>query len=154
MAYLKTTAARWTPTVVGSLGLLGMTSWYYGLLWLTTQDPWHPFFFFGEKWYFLAPIIIGFAVQMWLWQRLRLIAQAHHASMTTASAGVSGLAMAACCAHHLADVLPVIGLIGVAGVLTEYQNELLAAAALMQVVGIGYLVIRLHRHELAHCRVN
>ncbi len=44
--------------------------------------------------------------------------------------------MAACCAHHLADVLPLLGLSGVAIFLVRYQLFFIIAGVLSNVVGI------------------
>jgi hypothetical protein len=56
--------------------------------------------------------------------------------------------MVACCAHHLTDVLPLIGLAGAAVFLTAYQSIFLLLGLLSNVVGIVYLLGVLRRHGL------
>ncbi len=53
--------------------------------------------------------------------------------------GTSTGAMLACCAHHLADVLPLIGLSGVAVFLTRYQMPVMIAGLAVNAGGIAYL---------------
>jgi len=141
-----------TPTIVGLLGLLGMIAFYYILLLATTRDPLHPFFFFLGKWYFLAPLFLGFGFEMFLFQKLRIVDHENSLKMAGASAGTSGVAMVACCAHHLADVFPLIGLAGAAAVLTEYQDLFLGFGVVMNIVGIVYMWLKLKKHTKLVCQ--
>lgn len=54
-------------------------------------------------------------------QGLRQRRVSTRASVAT-SGGVSAGSMAACCAHHLADFLPLLGLSGLAAYLASYQT--------------------------------
>ena len=56
--------------------------------------------------------------------------------------------MLACCAHHLVDVLPIIGLSGAAIFLDAYKTPLLWLGIAMNLVGIAYLVRKLRRQQL------
>jgi hypothetical protein len=56
--------------------------------------------------------------------------------------------MVACCAHHLADVLPLIGFAGAALFLADYQTLFLLLGLLSNIVGIVYMLGTLHRHRL------
>lgn len=136
-------APKLNPYVVGIIGLLLMIAFYYAFLWLTTKDPFHPFYFFVDKWYFLAPLFIGFGVQMYLFQKLRYIIAENNVRMAVASAGTSGLAMAACCAHHLADFLPIFGFAGIAVAMTKYQDWFLGAGVLINFIGVIYMWSRI-----------
>jgi len=140
------------PINFGLLGLAGMVAFYYAVLAVTTGDLLHPFFFFVLKWYFLAPLFLGFGLQMFLFQKLRITAHENSVKMAGAAAGTSGAAMAACCAHHLADVFPLLGLAGAAAAISDYQNWFLGAGVLMNAVGVVYMWIKLKQHtEMACC---
>ncbi len=58
------------------------------------------------------------------------------------------MAMIACCAHHAADILPILGLsavAGAAGFLAEWRVPLMSLGIVMNLAGILYL---LHRARL------
>jgi hypothetical protein len=106
-----------------------------------------------DRWYVVA-IMLGFGTQVALFTWLRAL----HASMTAASGvaastGTSTAAMLACCAHHVADVLPVLGLSGAALFLNDYKAELLWLGITMNAAGVGYLLvqIRMARQHAAQC---
>jgi hypothetical protein len=98
------------------LALLGL---YVGILTLANSLS-HAVNQFIELWPWFSALILGFAIQAGLYAYTRMVQKLRHAAhMTstkgiTTTGGVSGAAMAACCAHHLSDVLPVIGLTGAA----------------------------------------
>jgi hypothetical protein len=58
--------------------------------------------------------------------------------------------MVACCAHHLVDVLPFLGLTAAAVFLDQYRDWLMAAALLMTVFGIGFMIYTI-RKVAANC---
>jgi hypothetical protein len=62
--------------------------------------------------------------------------------------------MVACCAHHLTDVLPVIGLAGAATLLATYQDVLLLLGVLSNVVGVTYMLGLLRKHRLYPSRAS
>ncbi len=53
--------------------------------------------------------------------------------------------MLACCAHHLSDVLPIIGVSGAAVFLNQYKTPFLALGVVMNVLGIAYLLWKVRR---------
>ena len=59
--------------------------------------------------------------------------------MTAASAGAGGAAMLACCAHHLVDVLPLVGLSAATVFLNDYRAPLVALSLGMNALGIALL---------------
>jgi predicted outer membrane lipoprotein len=75
----------------------------------------------------LGLLAAGFAVQVALLIELR--GRRRRAAGTTGpvvvGAGVSTVGMVACCAHHVADLLPLVGAAGVASVVTTAQRPLM-----------------------------
>src|SRR5947209_2314327 len=61
------------------------------------------------------------------------------------STGTSTTAMLVCSARHMADVLPLLGLSGAAIFLDPHKTPLLWRGILMNLVGIGYLMLHLRR---------
>jgi len=47
--------------------------------------------------------------------------------------------MVACCAHHLADVLPFLGLAGVSIFLVRYQIPILLLSLAINIIGIAMM---------------
>jgi len=51
--------------------------------------------------------------------------------------------MISCCAHYLVNILPIIGISGLAVFIGQYQTELFIAGALSNLLGITYLANKL-----------
>ena len=135
---------KMNPVIFGALGLFGMVVFYYVLLAGVTRDAVHPVFFFAQKWYFLAPLFLGFGIQMFLFQKLRIVLHTLSIAAAGASAGTSGAAMVACCAHHLADILPILGFMGAAAFMTDYVNWFLMFGVIMNIGGAVYMWMKLN----------
>ena len=59
--------------------------------------------------------------------------------------------MLACCSHHLADILPIVGISGAALFLNAYKTPLLSLGISMNLVGIVYLLRKLRQQrQMAH----
>jgi YHS domain-containing protein len=102
-------------------------------------------------WYWMIPLISGFAVQLALFAYARGATRSGTTASSSgviATGGVSTLSMVACCAHHLTDVLPLIGLAGAALFLADYQTLFLLLGFLSNIVGIVYMLGTLRRHGL------
>jgi len=102
-------------------------------------------------WYWMTPLVVGFALQVGLFGYSRTLARAGvspHASGVMASGGASAASMVACCAHHLTDVLPLVGLAGVTLFISSYQSLFLLAGVLSNVVGIAFLLGEMQKHRL------
>src|SRR6266540_6327630 len=71
--------------------------------------------------------------------------------VVAASTGTSAAAMLACCAHHLADVLPIVGVAGAAVFLNAYKTPLLWLSIVMNLAGVVYLLRKIQRHRHIAC---
>lgn len=106
------------------MGALMLTGLYFGIVsW--AESPEHALDLFWEDRRIVFPIIVGFGVQAALYTILkkRLFLPVAHpgpsGALTGAGGATSTLAMIACCAHHVTDVLPVLGLTAAAAFLAE-----------------------------------
>lgn len=100
-------------------------------------------------WYWIAAMAVGFGVQAGLFSFIRQSLKELAISTSVAtSGGVSAGSMVACCAHHLTDVLPFLGLSGLAAFLSSYQTLFLAIGVLSNLVGITIMLETIQRHEL------
>lgn len=129
-----------------TLGILGLSAFYYLLLFAITGDPSHPLsqFILLQPW--MSLLITGFGVQFGLFWLLRKgyhfsLNEKHDVQITTGtSTAVSGMAMVACCAHHLVDLLPILGLSAAALFVPEYQEQLLIFGVVANVIGIAMML--------------
>ena len=126
------------PMAVGLVAGLGMLVVYLGIItWL--QDWEHATQQMGEDGWYVAALALGFGAQVGLFRYLRTLhAQATKGAMA-ASTGTSSVAMLACCAHHVTDVLPILGVAGVAAGLGLYKMPLLWLGIGLNIVGVVYL---------------
>lgn len=141
-------AAR--PVAVGLVVSLGMLVVYLSLIALL-QDWAHAVQQLGEDRWYIAAIALGFGAQIGLFSYLHALHAQAMKGPVAASTGTSSVAMLACCAHHVTDVLPVLGVVGVAAVLDAYKMPLLWLGIGSNVVGVVYLVRKIRDAQGMTC---
>lgn len=100
-----------------------------------------------EDWPWLVLILAGFGTQVALLVELRRRHRLQDAAMKTATgggAGASAVGMVACCAHHVADLAPVIGASGLALFLTDYRLPIMILGIAVNALGVVLAARRLH----------
>ncbi len=135
MKTTKTKSIFW-----GVIASLGMALFYVVIMFLTMpySEVWYQFVSF---WYLIIGIVIGFGIQVGLWVYIKNCGHMYASGgVAGASGAMSGTAMLACCAHHLADVLPILGLSGAAIFLTQYQRPFLVLGLSINLLGIAYML--------------
>jgi copper chaperone CopZ len=107
-----------------------------------------------EDWYLVLPIVVGFGTQVGLFvhvrRALRSRASRSAKALAGAGTGTSGVAMVACCAHHVADVLPLLGLSGAALFLADYRQPLMLVGIATNLIGIAVMVRMMRRVSRRH----
>lgn len=100
---------------------------------------------------FVGLIAAGFGIQIALFVELRAVDRRHRAAaaVTAAGTGTSAAAMLACCAHHLVDLLPLLGLSAAAVFLNAYKTPLFLVGIAMNVIGIVVIARQLQRARQA-----
>lgn len=130
--------------LVGALALVGL---YLGIVtWAQGRE--HALELLWVDRLFVGVISAGFGAQVGLFTYLRLLQRAMaRESVALAGAGTatSSISMVACCAHHLADVLPIVGLSGLAVFLVEFRTPLMLLGIATNLVGIAVLLRQLRR---------
>ncbi len=104
-----------------------------------------------KLWYWLAMLVVGFGIQAGLFSFIRQALRERRASATAsvaASGGVSAGSMVACCAHHLGDILPLIGVAGLTAFLVKYQSFFIILGVLSNIVGITIMLETIQRHGM------
>ena len=131
----------------GSVGALALVALYLGIVtWAQGAD--HALELIWSDRVFVGLISAGFGTQVGLFTYLRLL-QGAMARESVALAGTgtatSSISMVACCAHHLADVLPIVGLSGLAVFLVDFRTPLMLLGITMNLVGVVVMLRQLRR---------
>lgn len=153
---------RWVlPPLFGfaaGLALIGL----YLLILSIAQSPSHALEQLSTDRFWVALVALGFGIQIGLYTYLRLIISAMllagATAMTGAGTTTSTVGMIACCAHHLADLAPLLGLAGTSALapvvtfLAEWKIPFILFGLTVNVVAIG-MSVRLIRRERAHLKI-
>lgn len=153
---------RWLmPTIVGIGGGVALVGLYLVILSIA-QSPSHALEQLSQDRFWVALVALGFGIQIGLYTYLRLIISAMMLTGATAMAGAgtttSTVGMIACCAHHLADIAPLLGLAGVSAFspvvtfLAEWKIPFILFGLAVNMIAIG-MSIRLIRRERAHLQM-
>ena len=138
------------PVTFGLLAILGLLAFYLGII--TLAQGWaHATEQLADDRWFVGAIALGFGTQVGLFTYLKGLHAHAAAGGVAASTGTSATAMLACCAHHLADILPIVGLSGAAIFLNAYKTPLLWLGIAMNFVGIVYLLRKIRQQRQMAC---
>lgn len=138
------------PFAAGALAMLGFLIFYLGMI--TLAQGWaHASAQLLDDRNFIAAIVLGFGTQVGLYTYLRGLHASTAVGGVAASTGTSAAAMLACCAHHLADVLPIVGVAGAAVFLNAYKTPLLWLSILMNLAGVAYLLWKIQQQRQMAC---
>jgi hypothetical protein len=106
-----------------------------------------------QDWYYLVAIVAGFGTQIALASELRHRHRLGRSAAATGGvgAGASTAGMIACCAHHLADLFPLVGAASAAGFVTDYRVPFMLTGIVINAVAVIVAARRLaqttcHRH--------
>lgn len=140
----RTSRILW-PLGAGLVGAGLLTLIYFGIVsW--AESPQHAVELFWEDRWIVFPIILGFGVQAALYTILKkrlfvpVTVNGPSGALTGAGGGMSTVAMVACCAHHVTDVLPILGLTAAATFLAEYRTAFMLIGLSTTILGILYMV--------------
>lgn len=105
---------------------------------------------FGEFWYFVVSLALGFGIQVGLYAYLRgAVKEMASRKVIVVSGTTSTAAMISCCTHYLANILPILGTAGIVTFVGEYQVEIFYVGLLMNIFGVAYIskkVIEFKKH--------
>lgn len=100
---------------------------------------------FFSFWYFIMSLAIGFGIQVGLFTYLKKLVRGGHGSgkVLGVTGTTSAMAMVSCCAHYLANLLPILGVTGVLTFVTQYQIQFFWVGLLFNIGGIFYVTWRI-----------
>ncbi len=122
-----------------------MASIYFGIVSLAEGFEHALDFFITDRW-LITPLILGFGIQSALYIVLKkqlfipITNMGASGTMTGAGGTTSTIGMVACCAHHVTDVLPILGLSAAATFLAEYQTVFMFIGLGTTLIGILVMV--------------
>lgn len=140
------------PVAAGLMGAALLTGLYFGIVsW--AESPRHAVELFWEDRWIVFPIILGFGVQAGLYTILkkRLFVPVASIGPSGPMMGVGGttstVAMIACCAHHVTDVLPILGLTAAATFLAQYRIAFMLVGLGTTLIGILMMLFILFKER-------
>lgn len=97
--------------------------------------------------FWVIPLVITFGIQVGVYMYIKDCnrKQMVGSKQTAVSTAASSTAMLACCAHHVVDILPIIGLSVFATFLAKYQVWFFGLGIISNLVGIGILMLQLKK---------
>ncbi len=109
---------------------------------------------FSRFWYFLIALATGFGIQAGLYVHLRDRVARHAVSgkVVAVSGTTSTAAMVSCCAHYLANIVPVLGIAGFFTIVAEYLTELFQAGLAFNAAGIAYVSSKVFKATREHAK--
>ncbi len=132
---------------IGAIAVLAL--FYFIVLTWVSGDWKHPWHQFLTVKYWMSALFIGFGVQGALFWYTRLVIKIRKARQVAATnAGISTATMIACCAHHIVDFVPILGLSALSIFLAKYQEYFLAMGVLFNILGIIYMYRIINKHKL------
>lgn len=132
--------------IIGFLGALILLAVYFSVITLISGwgFAWNQFSTF---WYFIVALALGFGIQVGLYVFLQAKIKNNAGSkrVVAVTGGTSTVAMISCCSHYLVNILPIIGISGIASLVGQYQTELFWAAIGLNIVGILFIGNRVRK---------
>ena len=106
---------------------------------------------FSAYWYFIISLVVGFGIQIALYQYLK--GRVHSGQGMGKVVGVSGTtstaAMISCCAHYLVNLVPILGITGLATFVAQYQIKIFWIGLAFNVFGVVFIsnkIIKFKKH--------
>lgn len=107
---------------------------------------------FGQFWYFVVSLALGFGIQVGLYVYLKQIIKlrAGAGPVVAVTGATSTVAMVSCCAHYLANIAPLLGIAGALSIISQYQVKLFWVGILFNLGGIAYIANKIIKYKKAY----
>ena len=107
---------------------------------------------FGNYWYFIVSLAVGFGIQIGLYQYLKVLV--HSGQGMGKVVGVSGTtstaSMVSCCAHYLINLVPILGVTGLATFVAQYQIKIFWVGLAFNIFGIFFISNKIIKFKNSH----
>jgi hypothetical protein len=139
------------PVLWGSLAGLLLLFLYFAIVTIANSFA-HALEEFRLLWYWIAALVLGFGLQAGLFSYVRRASRIRRTgtagSAMAVSGGVSTTSMIACCAHHVTDIAPFLGVAAATVFLTRFQEAFLALGVASNAIGIVIMLRIIKKHGL------
>ncbi len=135
------------PIIYGIISGILLLSVYFIILSLANSVE-HAVSQFLSMRYFVLILAIGFGIQVSLYTYVKAFHNKMATASVSASGGVSTTSMVACCAHHLSDILPILGLSAAAIFLVRYQLVFILIGIFSNLIGINFMLYTMKKHNM------
>ncbi len=133
---------------LASAGLLGV---YFAVLtlvsgWSFAQTQ------FASFWYFIVSLAVGFGIQIGLYTYLRNLIHenADGGKILGVTGTTSTAAMISCCAHYLVNLVPILGITGLATLVAQYQVKIFWVGIVFNLFGVWFIgnkIVQFKKHH-------
>ncbi|VVB59977.1 Uncharacterised protein [uncultured archaeon] len=140
-----------SPVLFGIAAALALLVFYFAILSLA-QSASHAVEQFKSMWYWIFALAAGFGIQSALYIKAKNACAKTGAMMPAsmaASGGISGASMVACCAHHITDFVPLLGISAAAVFLAKYQSLFIILGVLSNINGTAFMLKNMQSHRIA-----
>lgn len=141
------------PILGGLLGALGLVLLYLGIISLAESFA-HAVDQLRQDALWVTLVSAGLGTQVGLYLRVRHLLRrgaAASRALTGVGTGTSTAGMVACCAHHLTDIAPLLGLTGATAFLGQYRLWFIVAGLVVNLIGV-IMSLRTLRKVSAHLK--
>ncbi len=144
------------PVIWAMIAGLSLLSLYFLILTIANSFT-HSIEQFKEMWRWITVLVLGFSIQAGLFTYIRKVMKLREESGTATSSmaaagGISTTSMVACCAHHVTDVLPILGVSAAVVFLNQFQDLFLTVGVLSNLIGISLMLRIIQKHDLFESR--
>ena len=98
---------------------------------------------FISYWYFFVSLAAGFGIQIGLYLYLKELVKNSSMQMGRGAVVTTGttstLAMLSCCAHYLVNIVPILGMTGLATLVAQYQVKIFWVGIMFNLFGIWFI---------------
>lgn len=107
---------------------------------------------FATYWYFLVSLVAGFGIQIVLYQYIKSLVHGRQGmgKVIGVSGTTSTASMISCCAHYLVNLVPILGVTGLATFVAQYQINIFWVGLAFNIFGIVFIgnkIIKFKKHH-------
>ncbi len=104
---------------------------------------------FSQFWYFIVSLAVGFGIQIGLYNYLKELINGMHGEgkVLGVTGTTSTAAMISCCTHYLVNLVPILGVTGLATFVSQYQVNIFWVGLAFNLFGIAYISNRIFKFK-------
>ena len=140
-----------TPVLYGTLASTILLGVYFAVLtlvsgWSFAQNQ------FATYWYFIVSLTLGFGIQIALYQYIKSLVHEGlgMGKIVSVSGTTSTAAMISCCTHYLVNIVPILGITGLATFVSQYQVKIFWVGLAFNIFGIVFISNKIIQFKKGH----